>query len=108
MFPEIRDEYDLLSSRRTVMIMTHKHMITHFSYFSFNRLLPLPSLLILKDDKYMYLYGVFGIAVPVSVSFSCRESCSLVRALLRVSRLSSVFTLISDQFLVFLELHRDE
>ncbi len=41
-------------------------------------------------------------------SLSSIVSFSWVRALLRVSRLSSVFILISDQFLVFLGLHRDE
>jgi len=104
MFSEIRDEYDLLSSR-TVMIMrqTHDHTLLLFQLDQTHS-----SLLIYKDNKNMYLYGVFDIAVPVCVSFSSRESCSLVRALLRVSSLSSVFTLISDQFLVFVELHRDE
>jgi len=46
--------------------------------------------------------------VPVCKSLSSIVSFSWVRALLRVSRLSSVFILISGQFLVFLGLHRDE
>ncbi len=42
------------------------------------------------------------------MSFSSRVWCSWVRALLRVSRLTQVFILISAQFLVFVGLHRDK